>query len=92
MNFKTIYMTTLRPQTIQIFLPDGNPTSIKIADLTNQMMTAVLFPRNKLTEVGARAEVRKHGVYFLFGYDEEKAKPLALDPIIKLKTFGIMRL
>jgi hypothetical protein len=77
MNFKTIYMTTLRPQTIQIFLPDGNPTSIKIADLTNKMMTAVLFPRNKLTEVGARDEVRKHGVYFLFGYDEEKAKPLA---------------
>ena len=90
-------MTTLRPQTIQIFLPDGNPTSIKIADLTNKMMTAVLFPRNKLTEVGARDEVRKHGVYFLFGYDEEKAKTLKivlteLDPIIKLKTFGIMRL
>jgi hypothetical protein len=66
-----------RPQTIQIFLPDGNPTSIKIADLTNRMMTAVLFPRNKLLEVGSRDEVRKYGVYFLFGYNEEKAKPIA---------------
>lgn len=65
-----------RPQTIQIFLPDGNPTSIKIADLTNRMMTAVLFPRNKLVEVGARDEVKKYGVYFLFGYNDEKAKPI----------------
>lgn len=70
-------MTLHRPQTIQIFLPDGNPTSIKIADLTNRIMTAVLFPRNKLIEVGTRAEVRKHGVYFLFGFSEDKAKPLA---------------
>ncbi|MBK8368898.1 MAG: GIY-YIG nuclease family protein [Bacteroidetes bacterium] len=65
-----------RPQTIQIFLPDGNPTSIKIADLTNRMMTAVLFPRNKLVEVGVRDEVKKYGVYFLFGYSDEKAKPI----------------
>lgn len=66
-----------RPQTIQIFLPDGNPTSIKIADLTNRMVTAVLIPRNKLAEVGTRDEVRKYGVYFLFGGDEEKAKPIS---------------
>jgi hypothetical protein len=70
-------MITQRPQTIQIFLPDGNPISIKIADLTNRMMTAVLFPRNKLIEVGLREEVRKYGIYFLFGYSEEKAKPIA---------------
>lgn len=67
---------TLRPQTIQIFLPDGNPTSIKIVDLTNRMITAVLVPRNKLPEVGIREEVRKYGIYFLFGNQEEKAKPI----------------
>lgn len=69
-------MTTLRPQTIQIFLPDGNPTSIKIADLTNRMINAILTPRNKLAEVGLREEVRKYGIYFLFGVNEEKAKPM----------------
>jgi hypothetical protein len=69
-------MTTTRPQTIQIFLPDGNPTSIKIADLTNRMVTAVLIPRNKLIEIGIREEVRKYGIYFLFGGEEEKAKPI----------------
>ena len=66
-----------KPQTIQIFLPDGNPTSIKIADLTNRVISAVLIPRNKLLEAGIRAEVRKYGVYFLFGGDEEKAKPIS---------------
>ncbi|MCX6166261.1 MAG: GIY-YIG nuclease family protein, partial [Ignavibacteriae bacterium] len=69
-------MMTTRPQTIQIFLPDGNPTSIKIADLTNRMVTAVLIPRNKLIEIGIREEVRKYGIYFLFGGEEEKAKPI----------------
>ena len=69
-------MTTSRTQTIQIFLPDGNPTSIKIADLTNRTITAVLVPRNKLSEVGLREEVRKYGIYFLFGLNEEKAKPM----------------
>ena len=66
-----------RPQTIQIFLPDGNPTSIKIADLTNRMIVAVLIPRNKLTESGIRQEVRKYGIYFLFGINEDKAKPIS---------------
>lgn len=69
-------MKTIRPQTIQIFLPDGNPTSIKIADLTNRMISAVLFPRNKIIEVGSREEVKKYGIYFLFGTNEEKAKPI----------------
>ncbi len=66
-----------RPQTIQIFLPDGNPTSIKIADLTNRMVVATLIPRNKLPEVGIRQEVRKYGIYFLFGINEDKAKPIS---------------
>lgn len=65
-----------RPQTIQIFLPDGSPTSIKIAELTNRIINAVLIPRTKLADISAREEVRKYGVYFLFGDDEEKAKPM----------------
>jgi hypothetical protein len=69
-------MNNIRPQTIQFFLPDGNPTSIKIVDLTNRMITAVIFPRNKIAEVGSREEIKKYGVYFLFGYDEERAKPI----------------
>lgn len=66
-----------RPQTIQIFLPDGNATSIKIADLTNRLITAISIPRNKLIESGKRAEIKKYGIYFLFGINEDKAKPIA---------------
>lgn len=66
-----------RPQTIQIFLPDGNPTSIKIADLTNRLMVAILIPRSKLLDSGVRPEIKKYGIYFLFGINEDKAKPIA---------------
>ena len=44
--------------------------------MTNRVIHAVLIPRNKLNDVVAREEVRKYGIYFLFGGDEEKAKPL----------------
>jgi hypothetical protein len=67
----------MRPQTIQIFLPDGNPSSIKIADLTNRLIYATLIPRKKLIESGERNEIRKYGLYFLFAINEEKSKPIA---------------
>jgi hypothetical protein len=41
------------------------------------MIVATLIPRKKLAEAGKRQEVRKYGIYFLFGIDEEKAKPIA---------------
>jgi hypothetical protein len=65
-----------RPQTIQIFLPDGSPTSIKEAEITNRLLKAILFPRNKLQEVTKREIVHFTGVYFLFGTTEDGAYPL----------------
>lgn len=59
-----------KPQTIQIFLPDGSPTSIREAELTNRLVKAVLFPRNKIQEVAKRDMVHFTGVYFLFGITE----------------------
>jgi hypothetical protein len=64
-----------KPQTIQIFLPDGSPTSIREAEITNRLVKAILFPRNKLQEVSKREIVHYTGVYFLFGTLEEEAKP-----------------
>jgi hypothetical protein len=66
-----------RPQTIQIFLPDGSPRSIKIAEITNRVVKAVLVPRNKLEYISSRSELRNVGIYFLFGELAEKAKPIA---------------
>jgi hypothetical protein len=65
-----------RPQTIQIFLPDGSPTSIREAEITNRLVKAILFPRNKILEVAKREIVHFTGVYFLFGTSEDSAKPI----------------
>ncbi len=65
-----------KPQTIQIFLPDGSPTSIREAEITNRLVKAILFPRNKIEEVSKREMVHYTGVYFLFGTDEDGSKPI----------------
>ncbi|EDP70140.1 hypothetical protein FBALC1_11422 [Flavobacteriales bacterium ALC-1] len=65
-----------KPQTIQIFLPDGSPTSIREAEITNRLVKAILFPRNKMQEVAKREMVHFTGVYCLFGNTEDGAKPL----------------
>ena len=65
-----------RPQTIQIFLPDGSPTSIREAEITSRLVKAILFPRNKIQEVSHREIVRYTGVYFLFGISEDGTKPI----------------
>jgi len=66
---------TNKPQTIQIFLPDGSPTSIREAEITNRLVKAILFPRNKMQEVAKREMVHFTGVYFLFGISEDGVKP-----------------
>ncbi len=69
-------MIDRRPQTIQFFLPQGEPRGLRIAEITTRIVQAVYVPRNKLTEAGDRPELRGVGVYFLFGQPEEAAKPI----------------
>lgn len=59
-------------KTIQIFLPDGNPRSIKIADITSRTVLAILIPRQKLEEAATRDELTNVGVYLLFGQTDTK--------------------
>lgn len=66
----------MKPQTIQIFLPDGSPTSVREAEITNRLLKAILFPRNKIQEVAKREMVHFTGVYFLFGTDEDGSSPM----------------
>lgn len=65
----------MKPQTIQIFLPDGSPTSIREAEITNRLVKAILFPRNKIQEVAKPDMVHYTGVYFLFGVDDDGITP-----------------
>lgn len=62
--------------TIQIFLPDGNPRSIKLAEITSRTLQATLIPRAKLIEAGSRDELQRCSVYFLIGSAGEESKPL----------------
>lgn len=64
-----------RPQTIQIFLPDGNPRGVRIAEITNRTVKAILFPRNQFDYILTREELKNVGIYFLFG-DSEEGKPM----------------
>jgi hypothetical protein len=52
---------------IQIFLPDGNPRGVKIAEFTNGTIQAVLIPRAQLDVAFTRQELNAVGLYFLFG-------------------------
>jgi hypothetical protein len=64
-----------KPQTIQLFLPDGNPRSVKIAEITNRLVQAVLIPRSKLGFMASRSEANNVGLYFLFGDSSETLRP-----------------
>ncbi|MFH1194752.1 MAG: GIY-YIG nuclease family protein [bacterium] len=63
-------------KTIQIFLPDGNPRSVKIAEITSRTVQAILIPRTKLDFIFTREELSNVGVYLLIGNPEEDVKPL----------------
>lgn len=60
-----------RPQTIEIFLPDGNPRGIRVADMRSRTVKAVLFPRNQFEYMLQRQELANVGFYFLFGKAED---------------------
>ena len=62
--------------TILIFLPDGNPRSLKIAEITSRTVQAILIPRAKLEDAGKRPELKNVGVYFLIGNKDEESKPV----------------
>ena len=63
------------PKTIQIFLPDGEPRGIRMAEITTRVVRSILVPRNKLQSAARRLELANVGVYFLFGESEEQARP-----------------
>ena len=69
-------MTTPTAKTIQIYLPAGEPRGIRIAEITTRIVQAVLIPRSDLAQGKLRKELDLPGIYFLFGEDEEGAKPI----------------
>jgi len=60
-------MSKTSAKTIQIFLPDGNPRGIRIADITSRSIKVLQIPRLLLADAGSRDELRTAGLYCLFG-------------------------
>jgi len=63
-------------KTIQIFLPDGNPRGVKIAEITSRTVQAVFLPRSEFNKAANRDELDNVGIYFLIGSSEDEGKPL----------------
>jgi Domain of unknown function (DUF4357) len=61
-------------RTIQIYLPTGEPRGIRLAQMANRVVQAMVFPRHRLADAAVRQETEGVSVYFLFGQrqDEER--------------------
>ena len=59
------------PKTIQIFLPDGDPRGIRIAEITTRIVQVIEVPRSLLQDFLAMSESNQVALYFLFGDEGE---------------------
>lgn len=56
---------------IRIYLADNSPSGIKHAEITNWTGQALACPRSRFQDLRYWQEVKRPGVYFLFGHDDE---------------------
>jgi Domain of unknown function (DUF4357) len=67
----------LRPQTIQIYLPAGDPRGMRVAEITTRIVRVLEVPRSQLAEFLKMPEALQVGVYFLIGELSESGLPRA---------------
>lgn len=75
-----------RPQTIQIFLPDGDPQGIRVAEITTRIVQVIEIPQSLLGEFGKMPECTQVGLYFLFGESDEGAETVYVGQTGDLKS------
>jgi hypothetical protein len=83
-------------RTISIYLPDANPQGIKICEILDSLVKAVLIPRAKLSDAVHNSELAQPGVYFLIGEKDEVGNPSiyigeAEVLLTRIKTHNIKR-
>ena len=69
-----------RYRTIQIYLPNGDPTGIRIAELTTSIIRVIEIPRNLVSQFAKTDEANQVGFYFLFG-SETTTKSTSANPV-----------
>jgi hypothetical protein len=63
----------MKPRSINIFLLDGDPNGIRVAQISMSTIQAIAFRRNQLRRVcEAFPEIKRPGVYILIGADENE--------------------
>lgn len=68
---------TARPQTIQIFLPAGDPRGMRVAEITTRIVRLIEVPRSQLADFLKMHEAQQVGLYFLIGELSEAGLPHA---------------
>ncbi len=66
----------MKSKALQILVPEGNPSGMKIIELTGWSGKCFIVPRQSLKELRDRSEVNQPGLYLLFGVDEGSADDL----------------
>ena len=61
----------MRPLTIQIYLPFGDPQGIRVAEITTRTVQVFDVPRSEIAAFFAMPEANQVAVYFLFGDEVE---------------------
>ena len=64
------------PATIKLFLPFGDPTRLRTAELSNWSGKALAAPRSDLAELFERSETSQSGVYLLTGTDAKTGESI----------------
>lgn len=64
-----------RPQTIQIFLPSGDPSGLRQAEITTRIVRVFEVPRSLLDEFLKTDESKQVGVYLLVGQGDDASDP-----------------
>jgi predicted GIY-YIG superfamily endonuclease len=60
-------------RTIQIYLPNGDPSGIRVAELTTSVLRVVEIPRHQLNMFLKMPESSQVGLYLLFSENEENS-------------------
>lgn len=60
------------PRSVRLFLPDGNPAGLMIAEVVNWTGKVLCAPRHRLADLIERREAAKTGVYILTGPDPDR--------------------
>lgn len=64
-------MHAATPRSVRIFLPDGNPSGLMIAEVVNWTGKVICAPRPRLIDLLGRKEANRTGVYLLTGPDPD---------------------